>query len=229
MGLLESLKKRILGGRDTPDVDEEEQKLREQMGVQPEVLQDGYDQLSPQQIEEVFRAMAHERRLAQVRHHCISRLKWRETTGYIRGENPMRNTWGLEESLIKITAKQAKRCQNHDTIVERRQLVDKQQTQSARSQRHSEQLGADVTGDAQVAQGAVSGSDTTSNQASSSLGTVIGGSRTILECGTGDKDCKINRRSFIKAGDYHMTSGQPQTSKLEDEFRRAVEEAGVDS
>ncbi|MFU1782971.1 hypothetical protein ACM16X_16480 [Haloarcula japonica] len=227
MGLFDELKSYITGN---PTVQEAEIKeIEPKKSVDRTSLQEKIDEMTPSEVEQVFEEMQHEVRMNYVANKGISRKMWRKTTQYIRRKEGRCVKWGLLGKYIIKKDPGGRICKIHEADAEERKLSIQLQDSSARSRTRENKQNTKVSSDAKVAGASAGESDTVSDRASSTYGITTGNAKIIWECATGDKDCRLNRRSFIKAGDYHMTGGIDRESELEAEFRHAARRAGVKS
>lgn len=228
MSLFRHLVDLIPGDSDDAVVGEDETMEGQQMGADLRALRETIAEMEPEQLEQVFAECPHEPRVNFVEQGGITARSWRELAHqHIRDQTELQQKWGL-------VGKQAeprdggKVCVNHEAITEPRRLSLQNRTSSTRSRSRSEEVSGEVGGGVQVVEGAVGGTDTTTERTANTRGTKRGQSKVVWECGTGDKNCKLNRRAFVKAGDYYAVRGPSQADELDERFARTAEKAGVE-
>jgi hypothetical protein len=224
MDILEFFKERF-GIGESPPTDSEKRNIVSDSEYDNEL---DIDQMEPGEIEQVFSDMPHESRIKYVSYRKISYHKWRETYVFIQRFEVLYEKWGLSGKQI-VFGEEGRKCFSHDASAEPRVLSHQLNRSSTRAKSHSENLAGEVGSTLPPVSGKIAGERTATDERSSTLGSTIGDTKTVWECGTGSKDCKLNRRSFIKTGEYYMTTGHTQKDKLDEEFERVVREASIGS
>ncbi|WP_143414656.1 hypothetical protein [Halorubrum sp. SD683] len=225
--LFEKLKDMMFSGeqKSTPDF-EIESIDEDETGETLNDLRSSISRKKNAEVEYIFEEMPHETRIEFVYHRAISRTSWREFYLYV--DQNQKQKWGLDSRYIKIGRGGTRQCVNHDSIAEQRVLQRDWGVSESTAQSQSESKTGSVTGDAQVLRGNIEGSETDTEEQRSTQTDSVSGKRTIWECATLDKDCRVNRRAFIKAGEYYMGGGPLRETELEREFERIVDEASED-
>ena len=155
------------------------------------------------ELEQRFIVMKQEERLEFVSRRKLPPDKWDEFTIYVDENGNIREKWGKGGQHVFQG-----QCLEHQANVTERVIYTEYVQSSGRSTRKSDRLvggfGVNVGITART-----EGRSSTSEEATESEETAIGNEKIVTECQTGSKDCKINRRAFINAGDFLMVSGIP--------------------
>lgn len=220
MGFFEELKKSLsLPSRQTDKIEE---KKREIQRIDNELLEprDEFDEETLKEIERKLSNMKHHPRMNLVWTGAIHHDTWHEISAYISDNEKLRKKWGLEGVHIDTTEFV---CRNHDTPapVKTLRIPEESNKQRTYSRTRSQQADGEV-GASSLVSAKARGSKTKTNSTSSTQGTKFGRECKFYECGTGDKDCKLNRRVFIRVGDHRMSN---DTNKLNVAFENAATES----
>ncbi|WP_154020824.1 MULTISPECIES: hypothetical protein [unclassified Haloarcula] len=221
--LFQKIKSLILNEGDQYEGKVDNEPVNSQMGASLADLKSSMSELSTHQVEAVFEEMPHETRIEFVYRPAITRNCWRKFYIYIN--NQEEEKWGLDSKYIQVAQGGTRQCIIHESIAEPRTLKRNQTKSIARSQSSSESIKGGITGDAKVIKGDIEGSETNKEKQTTKQGEDVGAERKIWECATLDKDCRANRRAFIKSGEYYMGGGPVNAEDLEREFERVVKKA----
>lgn len=158
------------------------------------------EELSDSELEELFSETNHEIRLTYIKRRGLSPKKWREFTSYIQTTDKLQTKWGK-----KGKHEDSGKCIEHSTSLTVKTIYDQSEYSRADSRISGTTLGSGFNTGVKMEVGSEETKETQESETS-----MTGDCKEILECATGDKNCTLNRRAFINAGDFWMVSGLPQ-------------------
>ena len=160
-------------------------------------------EMDAEELEQRFIGMKQEERLEFVGRRRLPPDKWTEFEVYVDENEEIKEKWGKKGLHVHRG-----QCLEHQVNITTRIIY----TEFKQSSRKSKQKSDRIVGGFGVNVGITArteGRSSTSKETAESEETVIGDEKTVIECQTGYKDCKVNRRAFINAGDFLMVSGIP--------------------
>jgi len=221
MGLFGKLQRLVFNESDSVRPEESAIGQDSPIGGKIENVRHSITDLSVEELEAVFAQLPHGTRIEFVTSATVPREEWRAFYLYI--EDKLAEKWGLHEKYVESSGDGIKICAIHKEVAEPRTLQKRQKETQAESTSHSVKETGEVGGDIKAVKGKVSSAEAETAKTASKQGSMISNKRTIWECGTLNKDCKLNRRSFVKAGEFCLTTGQSKAEELQREFERTVQ------
>lgn len=185
-------------------------------------------QVRVEKIEDNYAEAPHEIRLNHVKNGYICRQKWREFAQYIREDEGRENSWGLKKQ--HIDRENGNTCIKHEGVtVDKRQIEHQNKSQHTCTRNNSTAVTGDISGSLPGLGGKVGSTETTSTGRSNTKVSSPSETKNINECITEKKYCPINKRMFIRAGNFWTTVGQTKESQVDMIFERENEKLSSES
>lgn len=187
--------------------------------VQSESYRPKFEEKDGEDLEIIFNELEHEFRLKLIREKMLSSEKWREFSVYIQSDEELEFKWGR-----KGKHENEGNCIEHNTSLTTKTIYDQSGSSYTDSRTHGVNLSSGVNVGPKI-ETSIEGMEGTQESERS----ITGDEKELLECPTGDKDCIINRRSFLNAGDFWMITGISRNELFEEFNRRCEEVDAIDS